>query len=155
FHELGHGVEQAQCLDRLGRQRPFWRPQLRKEIRKVGDPPCAQALQRATLDDAGLAEGLYPGPEGQELLGFVRLADQRLSPPARPRLPQGGDQPRFANPGLAENRDDLTMARTRLGQRLGQAVDLGLASNQRGRDASRAAMRAKAPSAWVKLWVRV
>jgi len=77
----------SNSLDWLRRQRPFWLPKLGKEIRQVGDPPGAQALQRATLDNASLADGLHPGPKGQELLGFVRVADQRLSTAARRRFP--------------------------------------------------------------------
>src|SRR5262249_13854259 len=122
----------------------FWLPQLGKEIRQVGDPPSAQALERATFDEAGLADGLNPGPKGQEPFGFVRLANQRLSTAECCRLLQGGDQTRFAIPGLDEQRDHLTMALTRFDQRLGQSVDLRVASDQRGCDGSRATLRAKA-----------
>src|SRR5215472_3138730 len=85
----------------------------------------------------------------------MRLADKRPSTSARRRLLQGGDQASFANPGLAEHRDDVTVARTRFRERLVQPVDLGVAPDERGRQPPGATMRAMAPASLMRQRVRL
>ena len=130
--QSGEGLEQAQGIAGFSHGRQARGEELGKQPSELSEPDAFEALQGSRVhQDSALPERVDPGPERQDLFTLVGAAEQDVAATAFSLGRQIGEEPALADPGLAEDRHDLTVSGPRRRQGLVELDHLGASTDER------------------------